>query len=108
MIFVDTDAVTSEIFAWLYLRETSKIMKEYIKKQVFDLIIFLDHENTLYEKDEIRILGDHRSFNSEFIKNSFNFYKKKFIEFDNKEGYKAREEKVQKKILETFGLSLNF
>ena len=76
MIFVDTDAVTSEIFAWLYLRETSKIMKEYIKKQVFDLIIFLDNENTLYEKDEIRILGDHRSFKSEFIKNSFNFYKK--------------------------------
>ena len=46
LLFIDTEAITTEIFAWLYLRETSSILKEYIKKQEFDLIFFLDHEDT--------------------------------------------------------------
>ena len=104
ILFVDTDALSTEIYSNLYIRQTSTKLQSIIKQQIFDLIIFLDSNNTLYKEDGTRILKNERDFVSNYIKYSLNFFKKPFVVIENSKGYDKRFETIKALISENFNI----
>lgn len=107
LIFVDTDALITQIYYELYMKvKTSQKLEEIIKSQKFDLIIFLEHNNTNWIADGLRFLPNdqERQQVSNLIKDKLNYYQKDFHILDNKSGYDKRFEIAKELIKKTFNL----
>lgn len=102
LIILDTDALITEIFSNIYIRQTSEELQNIVKNQKFDLTVLLDYANTNWKNDGVRMLGDDRAFMNEYLKFSLNYFQKDFKIFFNSDGYENRYENVKKYIEHEF------
>jgi HTH-type transcriptional repressor of NAD biosynthesis genes len=107
IIFIDTDALITQIYYELYIKQkSSQKLEEIINLQKFDLIIFLEHSNTNWVDDGLRFLPDdqQRQQVTDLIKEKLIKHNKDFLILDNKYGYDKRFEIAKELIKKTFNL----
>jgi HTH-type transcriptional regulator, transcriptional repressor of NAD biosynthesis genes len=107
LIFVDTDALITQMYYELYMkRKASQKIEEIIKSQNFDLIIYLEHRNTDWVADGLRFLPDEdqRQQVADLIKQKLNYYGKDYHILDNSGGYEQRFETAKELIRKTFNI----
>jgi HTH-type transcriptional regulator, transcriptional repressor of NAD biosynthesis genes len=107
LIFVDTDALITQMYYELYMkRKASQKIEEIIKSQKFDLIIYLEHRNTDWVADGLRFLPDEdqRQQVADLIKEKLNYYGKDYHILDNSGGYEQRFETAKELIRKTFNI----
>jgi HTH-type transcriptional repressor of NAD biosynthesis genes len=105
LIFIDTDALITQVYCEMYIKQNSKILDEYVSKQNFDLIIYLDYDNTNWIADGIRTLENSRMEVDKIIKNKLHELKREFIILKNDNGYDERFNLAKNIIIEKFKLS---
>lgn len=95
LLFVDTEAVVTQYYLDMYFKGTrSQLIEEIIKKQTFDLILYLEPD-VEWVHDGLRSAGEEfeRTENNRVLKNMFT---KRNIEFISISGtYKDRFEKAK-------------
>ncbi len=116
LLFLDVDALLTESFAQLYIRENSSILRELIMKQkkLINERIFLSNynipEESIQKKDYFDVscskrkqLIDQNLLNL-YLKHSFNFYGLPVREFGfpEEEGFTGREDNVKKYLEEKY------
>jgi HTH-type transcriptional repressor of NAD biosynthesis genes len=104
LTFIDTDAMITEMFCQLYLKQTSYILKNTIFSQHFDLILYLDPVDTKWIDDGLRFMRNERSDVGKIIKNKLHHLGRQFIVVKNDEGYEKRFEKVKSLIKAQFNI----
>jgi HTH-type transcriptional repressor of NAD biosynthesis genes len=102
LLFVDTDAMITEMYSQLLIKQTSKIFNEIIKNQKYDLILYLESNNTTWVNDGIRFMQHKREETDELIKDKLKKYNREYIILDNREGYDSRNRKAKEIIKEKF------
>jgi HTH-type transcriptional repressor of NAD biosynthesis genes len=90
LVFVDTDALITQLYCQEYIHIGSKVIDEIIKKQKYDLIFFLSHNNTNWVADGIRNLENQRDKISNVILEKMKEFNKEYRIIDNNEGYDKR------------------
>jgi HTH-type transcriptional repressor of NAD biosynthesis genes len=104
LIFIDTDAMITEMYCELYLKKNSEILNKIVSNQKFDLVIFLDHNNTTWVNDGLRFMQDQRNEVSEIIKKKMHNLGRDYIVVYNDKGYDSREEEIIKLIESKFNI----
>jgi HTH-type transcriptional repressor of NAD biosynthesis genes len=104
LVFIDTDAMITEMYCELYLKKTSEKLSKIISNQNFDLIIFLDHSNTEWVNDGIRFMESQRNEVSEILKKKMRNIGREYIEIKNDKGYDFRFEEIIKLIESKFNI----
>jgi HTH-type transcriptional repressor of NAD biosynthesis genes len=104
LVFVDTDALITQMYCELYINQNSCVIENIIKHQKFDLILFLGEKNTKWVADGIRFLENERGMISNFIKEKLKHYNRKYIVLENVNGYDDRCENAKNIIKEAFKL----
>jgi HTH-type transcriptional repressor of NAD biosynthesis genes len=107
LLFVDTDALITQIYYQLYLNtDASNKIDKIIKSQNFDLIMFLDHQSTEWVHDGLRFLADdeQRQNVGKLIQEKFREYGREYITLNNSQGYEQRFEEAKYLVKKTFNL----
>lgn len=104
LLFVDTDALITQLFAELYINENSPLLDKIVRKQHFDLILYLEPSNTQWVCDGLRQLHDQRDQVGELIMKKLKTLNRDFIVLKNDQGYDARLDQAKQLIQNKFNI----